>query len=1483
MKGSFKRFIKKTSKVQRIALVAAIMVMIGAVASVSYIATKAASNDNGFVFTTDDGLWSYVWDRENGYKITIVAYNGTDTDITFPSKTYTHYDNGQYYDDTKVKFTAIDQHSDGRSFFTNIDASTVTSVKIPDNYTELGDNVFQYCSSLTSVQLPSSLVSIGNYTFNHCTALKSINIPDTLTSIGNGAFYNCSSLTSINISDNITSIGESAFAWCSSISEINIPSKLTAIQSGVFQGTAIKSLVMPYGITSIGYHSFDNCTQLVNVVIPQSVTSIEGYAFYKCTSLEKVIIPNSVTQLGSGIFSDCTSLKTVTLSKNITEIPYSMFSGCTSLTEVKNIDNVTSLGDYSFSNCTSLTKLTDGLTSIGEYALQNTAIDGSTFDMSKLEVLTSYSFAGVTFSQPFTVPSNIVEIYSYVFNGATISKLTIPDTVVNMNYIGSEAKIKELVWDTNINIPWNMLNGNPYIEKVTVTKNISMVGSYAFQNATGLKEFHAKVINELDSRAFSGCTALTTFDVSSVTIIDYEVFYGCTSLSNISNAVRDVTSIGSYAFYNCSSLTGKLTLGGSISTIGNYAFYNSGITELDGSSTTACYLGDYVFANCVNLTTIKWNSPLTRKYINYWTQYTAKYAFANNTALKTVTFGKRCTSFSYSERLFSGCSETFTDVYVLYPSISSSNYHYLMFYNTPGTQTVHYYGGTGWSSYYSNNGSSQTFKLQLETDTEKEPSSIAINETNVTVNVGEKVQLTSTLKYSDDSTADGTSDKIKWGTSNTKYAIVDENGWVTGVAPGSATIYLQSKENYCQDTITVTVVGDTTTTPKPATKITLNYVNVDYTTINNKEYIGEPFALDYDNNGAYVTVQFEVKPANSSDTPVVKVTEGDDILEFNYQSYWSSSTYSSYTAYFNHLYDDEGNHKYGKVTIEISVGDLTPVTYTFNLQKYEKIPSDVCFDNASKAKNNLVVGQTYTYTAFPMNNGNWDGSAEEGPYAWYEVLYELTDSSIADVSVEFVEDAVTDPSDSSKVYDAYVATVTPKKAGTVTLKGYTPKFKVASNGSNSIKLTVTDPDNLGEDDDIFTPTERPSESGDPDVIWATSVTFPQEKIIMAVGKTRNLSPTITPTNHTDELNYYSYDKSIASIDINTGVITANAVGETTLGVSTSSGLHASVKVVVVEKEVPTTAVKLTPTTLALKNGDASILQATITPSNTTDMPTWTSSNSDVVTVNAGAITAVGNGTATITVTSGNYKATCTVTVTPSATGVTLNQTTATISHGATLQLKATVEPSGVTSTATWKSSNEKIAKVSSTGVVTAVGYGDVDITVTVDKVTAKCTVSVVPTLDFKILGASIRVSDPYGIRFGIQLGKTGDYGDVKIVEYGTVMLPTNKLSGAELSLATPQVLKVEGKTIYSETSSQLVYTGVLINIPNSFFDTDVSGRGYLTYEDTNGVQHTIYTDIVSRSFNGVAQSAYDSYSKISNPTTAQKNVLDKLKEILNIN
>ena len=82
--------------------------------------------------------------------------------------------------------------------------------------------------------------------------------------------------------------------------------------------------------------------------------------------------------------------------------------------------------------------------------------------------------------------------------------------------------------------------------------------------------------------------------------------------------------------------------------------------------------------------------------------------------------------------------------------------------------------------------------------------------------------------------------------------------------------------------------------------------------------------------------------------------------------------------------------------------------------------------------------------------------------------------------------------------------------------------------------------------------------------------------------------------------------------------------------------------------VPVTGVSVNPTSLTLEAGETGTIAATIAPSNATNKKvTWTSSNTAVATVNDGLVTAVAEGTATITVKTndGDFEATCDVTVT----------------------------------------------------------------------------------------------------------------------------------------------------------------------------------------------------------------------------------------------
>lgn len=143
------------------------------------------------------------------------------------------------------------------------------------------------------------------------------------------------------------------------------------------------------------------------------------------------------------------------------------------------------------------------------------------------------------------------------------------------------------------------------------------------------------------------------------------------------------------------------------------------------------------------------------------------------------------------------------------------------------------------------------------------------------------------------------------------------------------------------------------------------------------------------------------------------------------------------------------------------------------------------------------------------------------------------------------------------------------------------------------------------------------------------------------------------------------------------------------------------------------------------------VKATVTPANADNKTlVWTSSNTKIATVSNGVVKGVKAGRVIITAKTtddSNISATCTVTVKQPVTRISLSKK-ATMYTGKKLTLKAKVNPANASNKAlTWKSSNTKIAKVASNGVVTGVKAGTVKITATAkdgSRKSATCTVTV---------------------------------------------------------------------------------------------------------------------------------------------------------------
>ena len=423
----------------------------------------------------------------NNTAVKINNYTGNILDLIIPN--YIKINNISY------RVTSI-----GSWAFDN--CSSLTSITIPEGVTSIGDYAFWGCTSLENVYYNGTIEQWLNIEFNdedsnpmyyakhfymlndndeyeEVTNIKIPNtiteIPEGVTSIGDYAFDNCSNLTSISISSRVTSIGDYAFEDCDNLKAVYISditswlsidfynfksNPLYYAQNLYLNGELVRNLVIPEGVTSIGDHTFENCSSLRSITLSEGVTSIGDYAFENCSSLTSITLPSTLASIGNHTFENCSSLENVyyngtieewlniefnseysnpmrsgynfyMLNENneyekvisikipntITVIPNYAFCGFYNITSIEIPEGVTSIGDYAFSNCSNLTSITlpEGVTSIGDYAFSNCS---NLRNITLPEGVTSigkYAFYDCMWLSSITLPKSITSIGTLAF------------------------------------------------------------------------------------------------------------------------------------------------------------------------------------------------------------------------------------------------------------------------------------------------------------------------------------------------------------------------------------------------------------------------------------------------------------------------------------------------------------------------------------------------------------------------------------------------------------------------------------------------------------------------------------------------------------------------------------------------------------------------------------------------------------------------------------------------------------------------------------------------------------------------------------------------------------------------------------------------------------------------------------------------------------------------------------------------------------
>ena len=159
------------------------------------------------------------------------------------------------------------------------------------------------------------------------------------------------------------------------------------------------------------------------------------------------------------------------------------------------------------------------------------------------------------------------------------------------------------------------------------------------------------------------------------------------------------------------------------------------------------------------------------------------------------------------------------------------------------------------------------------------------------------------------------------------------------------------------------------------------------------------------------------------------------------------------------------------------------------------------------------------------------------------------------------------------------------------------------------------------------------------------ITIDQHELTLEVSEQATLKATITPADADEQtVVWSSSDMNIATVAA--GVVTALEVGKTTIYAKNASGTIADSCIVTV-KAIAVKSVTLDKAELSLNISESATLVATVNPDNAANKAvTWATDNEAVATVVDGVVTAIAEGTATITVTTidGQFTATCVVSV-----------------------------------------------------------------------------------------------------------------------------------------------------------------------------------------------------------------------------------------------
>ena len=511
----------------------------------------------------------------------------------------------------------------------------------------------------------------------------------------------------------------------------------------------------------IGDSAFENCDNLKNVKISENLKKLGIMAFGNCDALTEIEIPKNITTVAynefynpvRGPFTGSNSLQTVVFEEGMTWLPAYILAGCSGFTTVKIPETVTEIGKGAFRDCSRLKSI--------------------------------------------EIPESVTEIGSHTFSNTKLGSIRVPDTVTGMgdHVFSGCTELKEVTLpNIRQNIMAGMFEGCTSLEKIVLPETVTAIRSDAFEGCTALKDITwSKAPEIIESNAFRNCSALKEVTIpGTVKSIGDCAFLNCDALTTVT-IPDSVTSIGEQVFYDCDALT-TVKLGSGLKSIPASTFEHCDVLESLRIPRRVTTIGNNAFKDCVKLTSITIPRSVTKISSNafsypkiltiYGVAGTYAETFAKENSIKFVDQQIKATAASLdkteltinkgaaAQLNLSVTPENFTDIV----DWKSTDTNIVTVSDNGVVKAV----GVGTATVKVTVGDvSATCKVTVL----QPVTGINLNKSSLTMDALGMFQMTASVY------PDSANDKrITWSSSDPTIASVDENGLVTALKKGTATI-----------------------------------------------------------------------------------------------------------------------------------------------------------------------------------------------------------------------------------------------------------------------------------------------------------------------------------------------------------------------------------------------------------------------------------------------------------------------------------------------------------------------------------------------------------------------------------------------------------------------------------------------------------------------------------------------------------------------